>query len=151
MLQSRVHPSSRASSFLHEDESFGKGVDIVIMTRGGGETCSSGYDSDRCSIGQEILTKLSMCLPASMKFAKFKHYERPIFEYPLSTPALLRNWRGYEWQPNSRGGSWRLCSSQFFPARTTRTREKKKKRRETLSISRNHRPDRYAFHKQRKK
>lgn len=48
---SRVHPSSRASSFLHEDESFGKGVDIVIMTTGGGETCSSGYDSDRCSIG----------------------------------------------------------------------------------------------------
>lgn len=71
----------------------------------------------------EILTKLSMCLPASMKLAKFKHYELDIRISPL--PHYREIGEDANGNPIRR---WvETSSSQFFPERrTTRARERER-------------------------
>lgn len=101
----------------------------------------------------EILTKLSMCLPASMKLAKFKHYQLDIRISPLPIIEKLARMR---MATRFEGGS-RLARVNFFPNGEQRVHEKEreKTRRNSFNLAskstRNHRPDRYAFHKQIKK
>lgn len=52
-------------------------LDIVILTR------RNMLVLVMIPTAYEILTKLSMCLPASMKLAKFKHYQLDIRISPL--------------------------------------------------------------------
>lgn len=81
----------------------------------------------------EILTKLSMCLPASMKLAKFKHYQLDIRISPLPIIEKLARMR---MATRFEGGS-RLARVNFFPNGEQRVHERERKRKleETLSIS----------------
>lgn len=81
----------------------------------------------------EILTKLSMCLPASMKLAKFKHYQLDIRISPLPIIEKLARMR---MATRFEGGS-RLARVNFFPNGEQRVHEKERERKleETLSIS----------------
>lgn len=81
----------------------------------------------------EILTKLSMCLPASMKLAKFKHYQLDIRISPLPIIEKLARMR---MATRFEDGS-RLARVNFFPNGEQRVHERERKRKleETLSIS----------------